>query len=950
MELYAQWIWLANKNRRPRNQTIIARKTVYLPVVTSATMVITADTQYRLYINGQWIEDGPCRSWPQHYQYDQFDVTPYLQQGRNVIVVIARHFGSSTFHQIPQEAGLLAQLDVVTHYGETLHFGTDATWLAQEHPCCQRHTARVSIQMEQAEWYDATRGLDGVLAEHYDDRSWPHALSFYPAHGGPWQDLHPRDVGFLSRESVHPIRLVSASVVHGAEETITFDLKRLCYPTDLSANLVPMHGVLATIITSAQAQIVPVHLYQPAGITLHCRGEIVTNGELSLEAGDNLLTIVIDHTGHLYDFSLAFQRWDGIRLRNPCGNDAATPWAWTGPFAPLEVVTNQGSAYSQPTTAEVSARLLKLGSAVTGTEFYTMAGARTVPESHLLKDSYLAFRTRQVIRPAEALLKDRTALLADNQQWTTIEATPDGDIELCFDLGKETVGWVEFELIAPAFTVVDGQLIEYQTAEQLQYTDGNRNGFRYICKHDVNHFISFKRRAGRYLYLTLRQMIGPVKFRLVRMIQATYPVEHRGAFRCSDPLLDRMWEISAHTLQLCMEDTYTDCPLYEQTLWVGDARNESLYNTICFGADELTLRCLRLSAQSLETLPIVGSQVPSGWDILLPAWSFLWVINVWEYFFSTGDLDGLASLYPAVVKNLRNALHSCQDHGLFSLEAWNLFDWAGIDQDQRTVLHNSLFLIGALDAALRCCQALGAEDANWLQAARQQLRNAVLAQWDAGKGSYPDALRDDGTISPSSCQHTGALALLYDVLPPGAEAIAHRHLLEPPAGMVQIGSPFALQYLLEALEKVGDDAHAVALVREKWQDMLACGATTCWETFRGHEAEYPTRSHCHAWSSAPIYVFNRTLLGIRPTAPGVREVVVSPHPLGLTWAEGTSASPRGDLHVAWRCEHGTLSVQVSMPEGVQWRVEPNADWGAIERVIVNGEEHPELVHVGLQIV
>ncbi|HEY3418707.1 MAG TPA: alpha-L-rhamnosidase C-terminal domain-containing protein, partial [Armatimonadota bacterium] len=500
-----------------------------------------------------------------------------------------------------------------------------------------------------------------------------------------------------------------------------------------------------------------------------------------------------------------------------------------------------------------------------------------------------------------------------------------------------------FELVAPAGTTVDYFLVEYIAGDQLQHT-GNKNGFRYVTREGLNHFVSSKRRGGRYLFLTLRGMTAPVKIRTVQVEQATYPVERRGSFRCNDAALNRIWEISELTLQLCMEDTYTDCPLYEQTLWVGDARNESLYNAICFGADDLTLRCLRLCAQSLDVLPIVGAQLPSGWEVLLPAWSFLWGINVWEYYFSSGDRAGLAELYPAVLQNLRTSRTFCTDRGLFSLEGWNLFDWAPIDDKHPTVLHNSLFLVGALDAALHCCRELGEGDEAWLQAFRTELMAAILASWDPARSSYPDSYHADGTASPSISQHTSALGLLYDVLPQGSREIALRQLIDPPEGMVRVGSPFALQYFLEALEKEGQAAQALGLVRTLWQDMLDSGATTCWETFRNAfgTSPFPTRSHCHAWSSAPIYVLNRLIVGILPAAPGAAEVVVSPHPLGLSWAEGTCASPRGDLRVAWRLDGDTLHLTVAMPVDVRWRVEPNADWRGVTRVVVNEEECPEL--------
>jgi hypothetical protein len=353
---------------------------------------------------------------------------------------------------------------------------------------------------------------------------------------------------------------------------------------------------------------------------------------------------------------------------------------------------------------------------------------------------------------------------------------------------------------------------------------------------------------------------------------------------------------------------------------------------------------LRLVAQSLDRFPIVGAQLPSGWETLLPAWSFMWGMNVWEYYFSTGDAAGLKELYPAVIANLKGAESFCTDRGLFSLEAWNMFDWAGIDDNHKTVIHNSLFLVGAIQAARKCCRVLGEGDEAWLADFEARLKAAILPLWDYEKGSYPDAILEDGSISDSISAHTSVLALLYDVVPDDARERALQNVISPPEGMVQVGSPFALQYFLEALEKEGKAKEALELVREKWQDMLESGATTCWETFRGQlGSSWPTRSHCHAWSSGPLYVFNRLLLGLVPTAPEAAEVVVSPHPVGVTHAKGGSWSPKGELQVSWRLEAGTLYIEVNMPEGVAWRIEPNADWQGLKAVVVNGEARPDLL-------
>jgi hypothetical protein len=80
-KLIAKWIWHPQDDYCLYNQTILARKTFFLDgMLDSAQLRITADTSYRLVINDEWVNDGPCRSWPEHYQYDEINVVPFLHR------------------------------------------------------------------------------------------------------------------------------------------------------------------------------------------------------------------------------------------------------------------------------------------------------------------------------------------------------------------------------------------------------------------------------------------------------------------------------------------------------------------------------------------------------------------------------------------------------------------------------------------------------------------------------------------------------------------------------------------------------------------------------------------------------------------------------------------------------------------------------------------------------
>lgn len=48
---------------------------------------ITADDYYKLYVNGVYAGQGPAPAYPEKYYYNEIDITPFLQDGRNVLAV-----------------------------------------------------------------------------------------------------------------------------------------------------------------------------------------------------------------------------------------------------------------------------------------------------------------------------------------------------------------------------------------------------------------------------------------------------------------------------------------------------------------------------------------------------------------------------------------------------------------------------------------------------------------------------------------------------------------------------------------------------------------------------------------------------------------------------------------------------------------------------------------------
>jgi hypothetical protein len=945
--LKAKWIWSDRQDIKAYNQTIVARKTFRLDDPRQATLRITADSFYRLKINGRWVNDGPCRSWPEHFQYDVIDVGPYLRSGENEISVIARYYGVGDFHRVPKQAGLLAQLDVAAADGKVTTIVTDNSWEAAEARGWTVNTPKMYVQMEANELFDAR--LQEPL-------TFTKAREVCDVDKGPWKDLHPRDVALLTRQPFPLKAFLGAKLVKCDALNFCLPVARLANPGVIEANGNTTTACgMATVLNAKQACSIDLQL---EGMKLAIDGRQSPDGKFQLSPGPHMVLAFPAYiVGHEKERTVRLMNPPkDIEFSNPLDSKSDNPWC----FIRFPEFTHVSDDRIWAEFRSEDAALVKivgdyeaamnrlLDSVKTRDDFLAQVGKRAelMPADKMfVRDVEWQFHHRQVVGDATPLVADPAALMHENPQVTTVQPSPKGDVELLYDLGEENIGYYSFDLIADAGVDIDIFGVEYIAPDgRIQFASPYRNGMRYITRQGVNHFTSLKRRAQRYLFITLRNQHAPVQIRNVHLVESTYPVHAIGSFACSDPKLDKIWEISTRTLKLCMEDTYTDCPLYEQTHWVGDARNESLFGYSVFGATDLAARCIRLTGQSLERYPIVGCQTPSCWDVLLPAWSFLWGISNWDYYWATGDKDTLREGFPAVIQNLRGAEKYVNKDGLFEAPFWNMFDWAGIDQGRRVVLHNSMFLVGAIDAAIQSADVLGdTTHTAWLKSLRQRLVTGVNRLWDANKHAYPDSVHADGKASPSSCQHTSFLSILYDICEPANVPFAKKNLLEPPKDMVRLGSPFAALYLYQAYEKLGLDDEIVREIYRSYVPMLEAGATTVWESFPTTGTlggnGFPTRSHCHAWSSSPSYYLNRIILGIKPTSPGAATVEISPRLSGLTWARGTIATVRGPITVSWKLNDAALDVTCTAPVGVDVKFVKNASHEG-KNVTFNGKPAP----------
>jgi len=561
---------------------------------------------------------------------------------------------------------------------------------------------------------------------------------------------------------------------------------------------------------------------------------------------------------------------------------------------------------------------------------------RPIFQEHTCKENVYTLSTVKKVLKEYDIPIDFHNLVIPNETYTPIKGA-DGDVEFILDFGRELSGFVEFDIDSPKDAVLDLYFFESMHNGTIEHTNGLNNTLRYITREGRQIYRSFIRRGFRYVMVTVRNLKDSLKFYSMKCYLSTYPTADLGSFYSSDYLLNRIWEISQHTERLCMEDTYVDCPAYEQTFWVGDSRNEALINYYTFGAYPLSKRCLKLVPKSLYRSILPESQVPSGWQNILTAWTLFWMSACKEYYIFTGDRDFLSEIYPSLMETARNFERFINRDGLLEITAWNMLDWAPMDTpDSGVVTHQNALLVKALRDVAYISEVLGKkEDIDYLLRFADNLKDAINRHlWDEESKAYIDSIHNDRQRSRVISQQTNTIVYLCDCAEGERKQLLESYIINPPEYFVKIGSPFMSFFYFEALSKIGRIDKILESIRRDWGLMLDYGATTCWETFIGFQRDRLTRSHCHAWSSAPAYFFPAYILGVRPLEPGFRKVLIQPNLCGLKWARGTVPTPYGVIEISFKEENDYIDATLNLPDGIEVEIIPPTG----KRMLLNGRE------------
>ena len=556
-----------------------------------------------------------------------------------------------------------------------------------------------------------------------------------------------------------------------------------------------------------------------------------------------------------------------------------------------------------------------------GTDINWELSPRRIPFMEQKQQHFATVRRTSGNPPPDGFLKGENV-------WTV---PANNKITVLFDQGTLTTGYPEL-LVSKG----KGSKIKLTYSESLfdpQGLKGNRNeiegksirGYSDYFLPDGNEDRLFRPlwfRTWRYLQMEIETKSEPLTLSRFSSEFTAYPLKENAIFETDQPGLKKIWDVGWRTARLCANETYYDCPYYEQLQYIGDTRIQSLISLYVSGDDRLVRNALMNFNESIFYEGLTRSRYPSANPQIIPPFSLYWVDMVNDYWTLRDDPEFIKSFLPGVESVLGwfDRRIDPETGMLGGVEYWNFVDWAvewawsseksigGVPAGGMMDGNSSILTMQFAYAAQRAAELFNyygqPAKAELYSGIARKLSKAVYENcWDGSRGYLSDT-----PAKKEFSMHAQIFGVLTNTIPENEQKAFLLRFMNDKT-LIQPTMYFRF-YLTQALKKNGLADHYLGTLG-LWHEMIENGLTTFAEN------PDPARSDCHAWSASPNYDFLATVAGIRPGTAGFKTVEIEPAPGNLNFIKGQMPHPAGmiifDLK---RSGSEGIKGEITLPEGL----------------------------------
>ena len=906
----AAWIWYPEgepASSAPAEARFF-RRVVSIPAgqhVAKATVLMTADDGFTLYINGERVSQSEG-----HPNAVEADVTAQLRPGSNTLAVAA--YNKPGPPQNP--AGLIGMLRVELEGGEPLIVTTDAQWR------CGKTEA------------------DGWQRAGFDDSQWAQAKTLGPYGMGPWGSVGAEEQRRL------PARYLRREFK--VERKVTRATAYVCglgfFELYLNGRRVSDHVMDPGLSNYGKRDLYvtfDVAEYLKAGA--NAVGVILGNGRFfaprinvpfptpTFGYPKLLLQMSIEYEDGSVTNLVTDERWKitangPIRANNEFDGEeydarreitflplGAAPEAkrQDGPLTPA-LSPSEGERGNPRQVSEVP-RIRGIGSwSEVGFNDHDWQSAQLVkaPEGRLLAQMFEPMRVTEVLKPVAITNPKPGVYLAD--------------------FGQNLYGAVRLKVRGPAGTRVQLRTSFTRKADGMIKMEDNRSARStdvYILRGGGEEVWAPRFRGQGTHYAEITGWPGVAAADNFELLVIHTDMEKAGDFTCSNDLLNRIYANVVRSARMQERSAPLDPDRDERQPWLGHPAKTSESEGYLFGVAPFYLNFL---AETRADQRADGNLSDGGsvWDMYSgnPIWpSVVTVLPDWAYQFY-GDRRFVEQNYEMARKwmlfqqqrSLGPDFTSKDDGGYGDWVDASSMDARGPDNGSTSpALMNTAYIYHNCRLVARMAALLGrTDDAALFSGLAEKVRGGFNKRFfDPKTATY---------ASQTECSFT--LPLAFGLVPPEFHAavvsnfvadVMVRHQGHTTVGLT------GMQWFMQVLTDIGhpEVAYTVATRtdRPSWGYMLSKGGSSVWERW-----DQDTRDPGMNGESQMILAGNlvawmyQTLAGINydPAQPGFKHIILRPRSVGdLSYVQAWHRSLYGIISSSWKRKAGQFTLDVMIP-------------------------------------
>ena len=529
--------------------------------------------------------------------------------------------------------------------------------------------------------------------------------------------------------------------------------------------------------------------------------------------------------------------------------------------------------------------------------------------------------------------------------------TPKG--EYVIDFGQNMTGYVEVTVKGNR-----GDRIVLHHGEVLD-KDGNfynsnmrfaRNENVYVLSGNNDVFKpTYSFQGFRYVHLVEcpEYLIDKKNFKAITVHS---DIKRTGRFACGNEKINQLYHNIIWGQKSNFLDIPTDCPQRDERMgWTGDAqvfcRTASInYDTEKFFAKWLTDVAIE-QHENGAVMGVIPRARKHGVTRVSAAWGDAACIIPWELYLSYGNKALLRKHFP-MMKKWVEYMHSAGSEEYLWLGGMHYGDWLAMDAGADSLvgatandLIASAFFAHSTSLLIKAGEVLG-EDMTKYRELYKNVRAAFReyfmkdgmpkAEFPLTEVTLPGYSVID-TVRRGMTQTALVLILHFGLYEENERKSLEDKLCEMIADNGNrmttgfVGTP----YILHVLTAAGRTDLAYKLLFQEqnpsWLYSVTHGATTMWEHWNSIKEdgsfwsdEMNSFNH-YAYGAVYDWIFS-TSVGISPveSAPGYREVTITPHPCReLGFAKASIESRSGKITSHWHYEGDRIHYEFEIPEGVR---------------------------------